>query len=101
MKATGMLRRVDRLGRVIIPKILRKTNHIHSDDLVEILVEDNKIVIRKYKPICTFCGMATQVESMIQYKDKQYCEICAEELQSLACVDREKSCFDNVLVIGD
>jgi len=55
--ATGVVRRVDDLGRVVIPKEIRRTLSITEDDAVEIFVDsEGEIILRKYQPGCLFCG---------------------------------------------
>ncbi len=58
MKATGIVRKVDELGRIVIPMELRRTLDIEKEDSVEIFVDDGSIVLRKYEPACIFCGNA-------------------------------------------
>ena len=57
MKETGMIRPVDRLGRVVIPmEIRRRFNMENEGDCFEIFTEDDKIILKKYQPSCVFCG---------------------------------------------
>jgi len=80
MKATGIVRKVDELGRIVLPMELRRILDIRKEDPVEIFVEDNYIILRKYEPACIFCGSAVDV-SMIH--DKKICRKCLEELKAL------------------
>lgn len=50
MKSTGMVRKIDGLGRVVIPMELRKVLAIKEKDAIEIFVDDNQIILQKYKP---------------------------------------------------
>lgn len=77
MKSTGIVRKVDELGRVVIPKELRRKFHIAEKDGLEIYVEDDRIILKKYEPSCTFCENA---ENLIDYKGKSVCPECAREL---------------------
>lgn len=77
MKATGVVRPVDELGRIVIPKELRKTFNIKEKDSLEIYVEDDMIILKKYEPACLFCGDAKDV---IQYKGKMICPNCAKKI---------------------
>ena len=77
MKATG---NVDELGRIVIPKEMRKKMDIKSDDPVEIFVEDDKIILKKYTPACLFCGNDTGVTL---FHDKKICAACLAELKNL------------------
>ena len=56
MKSTGVVRKIDELGRFVLPIELRKNLGINNRDAVEIFVEDDKIILKKYEPSCIFCG---------------------------------------------
>lgn len=73
MKSTGMTRKVDELGRVVIPIELRRTLQIEEKDPLEIYVDGEKIILRKYEPGCIFCGNADKLRN---FKDKNICEDC-------------------------
>jgi len=79
MKSTGIVRRVDELGRVVLPIELRRTLHIADRDEIEIYVEGERIVLRKYEPSCTFCGNSMHV---INFRGKKVCRHCLESLRS-------------------
>lgn len=81
MKSTGIVRRVDELGRVVIPIELRRTLQIEERDALEIYVDGEKIILKKYQPACIFCGSATNVRT---YKDKMICEACLEEMKHVS-----------------
>ena len=80
MKSTGIVRKVDELGRIVLPIELRRTLDIDIKDALEIYVEDSKIVLKKYEPTCTFCG---ESENVVTYKDKIICKSCLEELKNI------------------
>ena len=80
MKATGIIRRVDELGRVVIPIEIRNQFNIVEKDPIEIYVDDSSIILKKYEPNCIFCG---SIENLIEYKDKLVCEKCSKELKVL------------------
>ena len=61
MKSTGIVRRVDELGRVVLPIELRRTFGIEEKDALEIYVDDDSIVLRKFAPACVFCGSTDDV----------------------------------------
>lgn len=61
MKATGIVRKIDELGRVVLPKELRRTMEILEGTPMEIFVEGEQIILKKYEPACIFCGDATTV----------------------------------------
>jgi len=77
MKSTGVVRRVDELGRIVIPIELRRTMGIEEKDALEIYVDSEKIILKKYEPACIFCGNA---EDVTNYKGKNICKSCLIEL---------------------
>lgn len=77
MKSTGIVRKVDELGRIVIPKELRRTLNIEEGDGLEIYTEGEQIILKKYAPACIFCKEAKEV---INYKGKNICKICLKEL---------------------
>lgn len=79
MKPLGIVRKVDVLGRIVIPKELRDTLDIAEKDPIEIFVEDDRVILKKYNPACTFCGSTSNI---ILYKDKLICEECAKAISS-------------------
>lgn len=81
MKSTGIVRKVDELGRVVIPIELRRTLQIAEKDALEIFVDGEKIILKKYEPACIFCGNADGVRS---YRDKNICINCLEEMKQVS-----------------
>lgn len=77
MKSTGIVRKVDNLGRVVIPMELRNGLDINPGDALEIFTEGDKIIFRKYEPYCIFCG---EVDDVINYGPKNVCKNCIGEL---------------------
>ncbi|MCR2044240.1 AbrB/MazE/SpoVT family DNA-binding domain-containing protein [Anaerosalibacter massiliensis] len=77
MKSTGIVRKVDELGRVVIPIELRRTLEIAEKDALEIYVDGEQIILKKYAPACIFCGQAKDVTV---FKNKNICPACLEEL---------------------
>lgn len=78
MKSTGIVRKLDELGRVVLPIELRRTMDLSIHDTVEIFVEDDRIILKKYHPACIFCGDARNVTT---FKGKLVCANCLQELQ--------------------
>ena len=74
MKSTGIVRKVDELGRIVLPIELRRTMGIDVKDSLEIYVDGDSIILRKYEPSCIFCG---------NFKGKNVCSTCARELGML------------------
>ena len=80
MKATGIVRPVDPLGRVVIPVELRRNLNIKTDDSLEVFVDGEYIMLKKYEPACIFCGNAKDVENI---RGKNVCKDCLEEMKKL------------------
>lgn len=81
MKSTGIVRRVDELGRIVIPIELRNKFNISEKDPIEIYVDGSSIILKKYEPNCIFCGNS---KNLIQYKDKLVCTKCSKSISSLS-----------------
>ncbi len=80
MKSTGIVRKVDELGRVVIPIEIRNQFNIAEKDPIEIYVDGSSIVLKKYEPNCIFCG---STENLISYNDKLICEDCSKKISKL------------------
>lgn len=79
MKSTGVVRKVDELGRIVLPIELRRTYNIEEKDALEIYVDGENIILKKYEPACIFCGDAKNVSN---YKGKNICSGCLTELSN-------------------
>lgn len=79
MKSTGIVRKVDELGRIVLPVELRRTLDIVERDELEIFVDGDTIMLRKYDPTCVFCGSGNGVTT---YRDKTICRNCIQELKA-------------------
>ena len=77
MKSTGVIRKIDELGRIVIPKEVRKKLEIDIKDSVEIYVEGNCILLKKYDPGCIFCGNSKNLNT---YKTKLICQNCLNQI---------------------
>ena len=77
MKSTGIVRQLDTLGRIVLPIELRRTMDIGVKDMLEIFVDNDQIILKKYHPSCIFCGDARDV---VPYKGKLVCKKCLKEL---------------------
>ena len=77
MKSTGIVRKVDELGRIVLPIELRRTLDIAERDPLEIYVDGSSIILKKYMPACIFCGESRDV---VQFKGKNVCPKCLREL---------------------
>ena len=77
MKSTGIIRKVDDLGRIVLPIELRRMLDIAERDELEIFVENDRIVLRKYEPTCIFCGSSRNLTS---FSEKNVCKKCIEKM---------------------
>ena len=77
MNSIGVVRKVDELGRIVIPIELRRTMGIDVKDALEIYIDNEKIILKKYEPACIFCGNA---EDILNYQGKIICHACLAEL---------------------
>lgn len=80
MKSTGIVRKVDTLGRIVIPIELRRTLGIDTKDSLEIFVEGDSIILKKYDPACFFCG---NDRGLKQYAEKNICADCINKIKGL------------------
>ena len=78
MKSTGVVRKVDELGRIVLPKELRTILGINVKDSIEIFTDGDKIVLQKYQPCCTFCNNANDV---IYFNGKRICAECITKIK--------------------
>ena len=79
MKSTGIVRKVDELGRIVLPIELRRNLDIGEKDSLEIYVDGSSIVLRKYEPSCVFCGDSRNVTP---FRGKNICANCMRQLSS-------------------
>ena len=77
MKSIGIIRRIDNLGRIVIPKEMRETLELTNDDPVEIIAEADRIIVKKYTSACIFCQSN---DNITEYKGKNICRECLDEL---------------------
>ena len=77
-KATGVSRKVDDLGRIVLPSELRKSFDIREGDLVDIAVDDERIVLSKRRDVCAFCRGS---EGLRRFRDRPVCANCLIELR--------------------
>ena len=78
MNDTGIVRRVDDLGRIVIPMELRRTLGINVKDPMAIFVEDDKIILEKHRDVCALCGSN---ENVSEFKNRPICSTCVEEIK--------------------
>lgn len=88
MKSTGVVRRVDELGRIVIPIELRNKLGIVERDPLEIYVDGSNIVLKKFETNCVFCGNS---KKLIKFHDKLICNKCIKKLSTLPSLYETKS----------
>lgn len=79
MKSTGIIRKVDELGRIVIPIELRRVLDIEERDEMEIYMDNDKIVLKKYESSCVFCSSTL---GLVSYHDKYVCQNCIRNIQN-------------------
>ena len=80
MKSTGIVRKIDALGRIVLPIELRKHMDIATGDDIEIFVSGNSIILEKYSPSCVFCSGK---DALVDYEGKNVCAECCKKLSTL------------------
>lgn len=80
LKSTGVVRKVDELGRIVIPIELRRNLSIAEKDALEIYVDGESIILKKYEPACIFCGNAKDIKV---YQGKNICPECLNNISNL------------------
>ena len=84
MKSTGIVRRVDELGRIVLPIEMRRTLDIAERDSLEIYVDGSSVILKKYAPSCVFCNEDTGIHT---FRGKNICANCLSELRRLSAAD--------------
>jgi transcriptional pleiotropic regulator of transition state genes len=85
MRPTGIVRRVDHLGRVVLPIKWRRIMGVRENDPIEIFVDGEKIVLKKFSPVCVLCGFPGE---MTKFKGKTICCHCKKELLDTAVIEK-------------
>ena len=80
MKSTGIVRKVDELGRIVLPIELRRTLDIAERDELEIYLDDDKVILKKYEPSCIFCGSSC---GLVTYHGRNVCMECIENMNNI------------------
>lgn len=80
MKSTGIVRKVDELGRIVLPIELRRTLDIAERDELEIYLDDDKVVLKKYEPSCIFCSAS---RGLVSYHGRNVCMDCIEKMSKI------------------
>ena len=79
MNSTGITRKLDELGRIVLPMEIRNKFNINPKDALEIFIDGDKIVLKKYEPCCIFCG---NTSDNVLYHEKRVCKKCIEKLHN-------------------
>ncbi|MBE6656437.1 MAG: AbrB/MazE/SpoVT family DNA-binding domain-containing protein [Ruminococcaceae bacterium] len=79
MKDIGIVRNIDEMGRLVIPKEMRRKMDIDTGDEIEFFIEGDRIVLRKFQPACFFCGSEV---ALVEYKGKRLCAECVAEMKA-------------------
>ena len=77
MKSTGIVRKVDELGRIVLPVELRRTLDIEERDELEIYLDDDRVVLKKYEPSCIFCASS---QNLVSYRGRNVCLDCIRKM---------------------
>ncbi len=80
LKSTGIVRKIDDLGRIVLPIELRRTLDVNIKDSLEIYVEDDQIILKKYTPACMFCANASNITV---FKGRNICSECLAEMKTM------------------
>ena len=80
MKSTGVVRKVDELGRIVLPAEIRQSLEIQVKDPLEFFVDGERIILKKYQPGCIFCG---SMEKVTTFEGKNLCAACIRKLKTL------------------
>lgn len=78
MKSTGVVRKVDELGRIVLPIEIRKVLDINQKDAIEIFTDEDRIILQKYQPACVFCN---NINDVIYFNGKRICKDCITKLK--------------------
>jgi len=80
MKSTGIVRKIDDLGRFVLPMELRRIMDIEPGDPMEIYTDESCVIFKKYQPACIFCGEAKDIKRL---KGKNICQDCLDTLRNI------------------
>ena len=80
MKSTGMVRKIDELGRIVMPAEIRQTLGLQVRDSMEIYIDGDRIILQKYQPSCIFCANA---DGLVTFGDKRICPQCLSRIKEL------------------
>lgn len=80
MEVKGIVRNLDPVGRIVIPKEFRRTLDIQPGDPIEIILKGEEITLRKYRDTCIFCGSD---KDLVEFKEKVICKTCRKSISSL------------------
>ncbi len=79
MKSTGIVRKVDELGRLVLPAEIRRHMGINEGDAMEIFTDESRVILQKYQPACIFCNGADEI---VYFNGTRICKACIEKLKA-------------------
>ena len=79
MKSTGVVRKIDELGRIVLPSELRRVFGINEGDELEISVDGERVILQKRQDLCTFCGGDG---TSVKFRERRICESCLTAIRS-------------------
>jgi transcriptional pleiotropic regulator of transition state genes len=79
MKSTGIVRKIDELGRIVLPVEMRRVLDIAEKDSVEIYSDGESIILKKFQPACTFCD---SLKDIVVFKGKNVCKSCIKDMET-------------------
>lgn len=79
MRATGMVRKIDDLGRMVVPKEIRENLGWEMNDSIEIFVDEDAVLLKKYRKGCFICGNVT--DESVNIKHINLCDECIRKLK--------------------
>jgi transcriptional pleiotropic regulator of transition state genes len=85
LKSTGVVRKIDELGRIVLPSEIRRVFGIHEGDELDISVEGEQVILEKRRDVCLFCGADAP---LVLYKDRRVCEGCVQEMSRSVAIVR-------------
>ena len=80
MKSTGMVRKIDELGRLVLPKEIRDILNINDKDMFDFFIDDEMIIMKKCKSACAFCS---SMEDIFIFKDYSICRECMKDIAAV------------------
>jgi AbrB family transcriptional regulator, transcriptional pleiotropic regulator of transition state genes len=84
MKSTGVVRKIDELGRIVLPSEIRRVFGIREGDELDISVDGERVILQKRQDVCLFCGAENPT---VVYRERRVCENCAGEVGKMGRIE--------------